>query len=166
MSTYEVDGRDRLVGIPGLPQSASAPQPFILSDEASLFLGYVVQPFGEQLRDLSTHAGITDFDAELLAIVQFVNVWSYISGAPNDESMNGHPLASRGLLPYSAFEVQESSWTRRLEQLNRVHPQHSPARFSRLRHFVLCKDDLPGSARRNQLPNPGRRTRGNHRARP
>ena len=50
-------------------------------------------------------------------------------GPPNDEAFDGHPLARRGLRPYGAFEVTHSSWIRQLEQMNSVHPHHSPPLF-------------------------------------
>ena len=62
-------------------------------------------------------------------------------GAPNDEAFAGHPLASRGLHPYGAFEILDSSWVRALERMNRVHSRHTPAMFAAYRHFVLTFHD-------------------------
>ena len=66
---------------------------------------------------------------------------SFMFGAPNDEAFAGHPLASRGLHPYGAFEVRSSSWIRQLERMNSVHPFHKPERFQRLKHFVFAFHD-------------------------
>jgi hypothetical protein len=55
--------------------------------------------------------------------------------------LRGHPLASRGLQAYSAFEVRNSSWIRQLERMNSVHPQHNPARYSMLHHYVFAFHD-------------------------
>jgi hypothetical protein len=63
------------------------------------------------------------------------------SAPPNDEAFRGHPLASRGLGPYRVFEVRASSWIRRLEGMNAVHPQHRPERFARYRHFIFAFHD-------------------------
>jgi hypothetical protein len=58
-----------------------------------------------------------------------------------DEAFAGHPLASRGLHPYGAFEVSHSSWIRRLEKMNSVHPRHRPEAFGKRRHLVFSFHD-------------------------
>lgn len=63
-------------------------------------------------------------------------------GPPNDEAFAGHPLADRGLNPYSVAEVQRSSWIRGLERMNSVHARHSRERFlEHKRHFVFAFHD-------------------------
>jgi hypothetical protein len=62
-------------------------------------------------------------------------------GPPNDEAFAGHPLSVRGLTPYGVFEVKNSSWVRRLERMNSVHPRHKPERFARLKHFIFTFHD-------------------------
>jgi hypothetical protein len=62
-------------------------------------------------------------------------------GSPNDEAFHGHPLAERGLGPYGAYRVEDSSWIRRLERMNSVHPRHDPERFRALTHCVLSFHD-------------------------
>ena len=70
-------------------------------------------------------------------VVRFVGVMSVLLGAPNDETLNAHPLYSRGLQPYEFAEVENSPWIAALEKANRVHPHHSPGVFADLRHFIL-----------------------------
>jgi hypothetical protein len=76
-----------------------------------------------------------------------VFVWSgsraAIMGSPNDEARSGHRLYSRGLSGgLGAGTVEQSEWIKDLERRNRVHPNHDPARFARLTHFiVLLKED-------------------------
>ena len=41
----------------------------------------------------------------------------------------------------SAFEVKESSWIRRLERMNSVHPYHRPETFWQLRHLIFAFHD-------------------------
>jgi len=74
-------------------------------------------------------------------LVEFSGYWSYMFGGPNDEAFHGHPLATRGLHPYGAFQIENSSWIRQLEKMNSVHPFHKPERFERLRHYVLSFHD-------------------------
>ena len=78
---------------------------------------------------------------EPIAIVRFMLCYAHIFGPPNDEAFAGHPLASRGLHPYGAFEVSHSSWIRRLEKMNSVHPYHRPAAFLKRRHLVFAFHD-------------------------
>jgi hypothetical protein len=73
--------------------------------------------------------------------LQFDGVHSLMFGAPNDKALRGHPLADRGLDAYGAYRVDNSSWVRRLERMNRVHDRHSRERFLRLQHFILTFHD-------------------------
>jgi hypothetical protein len=71
-----------------------------------------------------------------------VLVWSgtqeTVMGAPNDEALQGHRLYERGLAGLTwAGVVEHSERIARLEQDNRVHPQHDAERFSRLHHYIL-----------------------------
>jgi hypothetical protein len=76
-----------------------------------------------------------------------VFVWSgsraAIMGSPNDEARSGYRLYSRGLSGgLRAGTVEQSEWIKDLERRNRVHPNHDPARFARLTHFILLlKED-------------------------
>src|SRR5512134_3046796 len=62
-------------------------------------------------------------------------------GPPNDEAFGGHPLAKRGLRPYSAAEVHKSSWLKLRIKMNSVHHRHSDALFAGLRHFIIAFHD-------------------------
>jgi hypothetical protein len=62
-------------------------------------------------------------------------------GPPNDEAFHGHPLAERGLHPYGAFRIVNSSWIRTLERMNSVHPHHRPEVFWKRQHFVFAFHD-------------------------
>jgi hypothetical protein len=78
---------------------------------------------------------------EPTAIVRFQHCIVHIFGPPNDEAFAGHPLASRGLQPYGAFRVKNSSWIRQLERMNSVHVHHNPASFWELQHLVFTFHD-------------------------
>jgi hypothetical protein len=76
-----------------------------------------------------------------VVLIQFERAYAWFHGPPNDEAFQGHPLASRGLHPYGAFRIEDSSWVRRLERMNAVHEHHSPEGFTRLRHYVFAFHD-------------------------
>jgi hypothetical protein len=78
---------------------------------------------------------------DLCAVVTFSQVYAHMFGPPNDEAFSGHPLASRGLTPYAAFEVEQSSWLRALQRMNSVHPYHRPEQFAQYKHFILSFHD-------------------------
>jgi hypothetical protein len=82
-----------------------------------------------------------DTAGEPAAIIRFTGVYASMFGPPNDEAFSGHPLAERGLHPYGAFEIVDSSWVRQLERMNAVHPYHRPEHFSTYRHIVLAFHD-------------------------
>lgn len=139
---YSVDERDRVVELRNIPQSSiGAPLPAVLAAEDRLLLAYLVEAVdsawdGQTIRVV----GPTSTD-ELVALVTFTSPGAHLFGPPNDEAFDGHPLAGRGLHPYGAFEVRESSWVRCLERMNSVHPNHDPAEYARLRHFVFAFHD-------------------------
>ena len=134
---YSVDDQDRVIRLEGVPQSdIGAPMPFVISDEHVTLLAYVAQ--GEQrFIDEGDPASWLDD----LALIQFSGRKSYMFGAPNDEAFDGHPLASRGLESYGAFEIKNSSWIRKLEQMNALHPLHRGGYLKRLKHYVFSFHD-------------------------
>ncbi len=139
---YQVDDEDRVVELTDLPQSSvGSPCPVVLATEHELFVAYHfddVEPAweGSYLEVLGRESL-----GEPATLVRFDRPCAKMFGPPNDEAFEGHPLAARGLRPYGAFEVLRSSWVRRLERMNSVHPMHDASRFLKLRHFVLTFHD-------------------------
>lgn len=139
---YSVDTRDRLTELTELPQSSvGAPLPHLVATEDALGLAYLVERT-EPASDRSTVRLVTPTSRdEQVAVVKFRRPYAHLFGPPNDAAVRGHPLASRGLRPYTMFEVQDSSWIRALERMNRGHPHHRGTRFASLRHFVFVFHD-------------------------
>lgn len=139
---YSVDEKDQVVKLKGVPQSCvGAPCPFIISDEFALLLAYIVEQVDPKWDGTYVRLVGPDTPGEIIALVRFTSYSAMMFGPPNDEAFSGHPLASRGLSPYSAAEVVHSSWVRRLERMNAVHPQHNPENFEDCRHFVFAFHD-------------------------
>lgn len=139
---YTVDERDRVAELSDVPQSdVGAPCPLVLASEGKLIVVYFVSNPPEGWDGTTVTVVGPDTPGELAAIIRFSPVEASMFGPPNDEAFSGHPLASRGLHPYGAFEVFDSSWVRRLERMNAVHPQHRPESYANLRHFVLAFHD-------------------------
>jgi hypothetical protein len=138
---YEVDARDRVVELEDVPQSSvGAPLPVVVAAEHTLQLAYYAQVSDPEWD--GTYIRLVDLSsAEPVILVQFEYAYAWFHGPPNDEAFSGHPLASRGLHPYGAFRIEESSWVRRLERMNSVHEYHDPESFARLRHYVFAFHD-------------------------
>ncbi|MCC6575653.1 MAG: hypothetical protein IT462_17875 [Planctomycetes bacterium] len=139
---YSVDSKDKVVELKDIPQSSvGAPCPIVVATEHTKLVGFFGQTHdpawnGESIRIISPNS-----KDEPVVVVRFDLCASTMFGAPNDEAFSGHPLASRGLHPYGAFEVLNSSWIRQLEKMNSVHPHHSPKQYAALRHVILAFHD-------------------------
>ena len=83
----------------------------------------------------------SDESNELCAVVAFKRPFAHMSRPPNDEAFEGHPLASRGLKPYSVFEVEKSSWVGAVERMIAAHPYHRTEPFSSFKFFIFSLHD-------------------------
>lgn len=139
---YEVDHLDIVVELKNVPQSdVGAPLPFVVSDEDNVVLAYLAsQPHPGWDGTYVTSVGPSS-TGRVVAILHFESPLAHMFGPPNDEAFSGHPLAKRGLTPYAAFEIQQSSWIRKLERMNSVHPNHRPGMFRDERHFIFAFHD-------------------------
>jgi hypothetical protein len=139
---YSVDGKDRVVPLKDIPQSSiGAPIPVVLSDESVTVVAFYLEDISDDWDGTSVRIVGKETEGEPLALVRFSICYASMFGPPNDEAFDGHPLASRGLEPYGAFVVEDSSWIRGLEQMNSVHSCHRPERFRALKHYVLSFHD-------------------------
>lgn len=138
---YEIDEKDRVRELTDLPRpDVGAPLPAVFASEDALHLVYLVADavpnWGDTparvLSQISSHPNV--------AIIRF-DACTHMFGPPNDEAFQGHPLAARGLRPYAVWEVENSSWIRKLERINSVHPSHSPEHFDDFRHFIFAFHD-------------------------
>lgn len=79
----------------------------------------------------------SDLDSSPLLVIEAKRCAEVRFGGPNDESLNGHGLASKGLVGYHLNEVHNSAWIEQVIRVNSVHPYHRDEPFRALRHFVL-----------------------------
>jgi len=139
---YQIDERDKVVPLAGMPQSSvGAPLPLVMADELRVVLAFYVQEVPPGWNGSSVRVVDPATSNEPLALVRFNGYMAYMFGPPNDEAFAGHPLFDRGLRPYSASRVEDSSWIRRLESMNSVHRQHNPKRFWAMQHIILAFHD-------------------------
>jgi hypothetical protein len=139
---YRVDHRDKVIALAGVPQSSvGAPLPVVLANENARLLAYYTEAPHPTWNGTNPRSVSADTTEDPVAVLDFGLARAHYFGPPNDEAFGGHPLAARGLSPYGAFEVLDSSWIRLLSEMNSVHPRHSPALFAGLRHFIFCFHD-------------------------
>ena len=139
---YDVDSNDSVRELDGVPQSSvGAPVPLVVSDEHRAVVAYYLEDVPPGWDSQSVPVVGPENATEPIAIIQFAQCYAHMFGPPNDEAFSGHPLASRGLHAHGSFEVHHSSWIRRLERMNSVHPHHRSKSFSKRRHLVLAFHD-------------------------
>ena len=139
---YSVDEQDRVVPLTDIPQSSvGAPLPQVLSREGITVVAFYLEDIPDGWDGTSVRIVTANTEGEPLALVRFSRCYSSMFGPPNDEAFDGHPLASRGLRPYGAFAIENSSWIRQLERMNPVHQYRKPDRFWARKHYVLSFHD-------------------------
>jgi hypothetical protein len=139
---YEVDDKDEVVELEDAPQtSVGAPCPVVLAAEQGLHLAYYLQNTPANSDGTGMRIADEGSTGEPIALITFKAAYAHMFGPPNDEAFSGHPLAARGLSRYSVSEIKGSSWIRRLERMNSVHPYHRSEHFSAYKHFIFAFHD-------------------------
>jgi hypothetical protein len=140
---YEVDWKDVVIELTNIPKSSvGAPIPIVIADEQNVTIAFYLQNTPASWDGTTIRVVGYRSEKEPIAIVKFEHCYSHMFGPPNDEAFSGHPLASRGLEPYSFYEIQESSWVRKLEKMNSVHPYHKKEQFmENKKHYIFSFHD-------------------------
>jgi hypothetical protein len=106
---YPVDDLDTVIELPDVaPPDIGAPLPLVMGDEHTLLLAYLVSEPDPNWDGSYVTAVSAESGGMAVAIVFFHRPCAHFLGPPNDEAFNGHPLAIRGLRPYSVFEIEQS----------------------------------------------------------
>jgi hypothetical protein len=114
---YPVDAKDSVVALADLPRpAAGAGEPAMFATAELLQIAYYV--YGGD---------------DAVALVTFAGSEAHYFGPPHVDAVDHHPLHSRGLDIYGAFEVHDSSWIRELRQI--------AGRRINGRHFILTFHD-------------------------
>ena len=104
-----------------------SPCPAIHSDKHRLLCAYYV--------------GGGEMPQGTVAILRFEGVLQFRLGYPNDEALQGHPLAKHGMEYYQAYLVENSPLIAEIENQNRVHPAFQVGMYDRFRHWVVTFHD-------------------------
>ena len=122
---------ERLIELTDIPHmEPGAPCPLVFATEHAVVVSYYLA-FPETKEGKECPCGVITFNG----------VWSHVFGAPNDETLNGHPLWNIGLRSYGFYEVLDSSWIATLCRRNRVHYFHRDSMFDDVRHFIFTFHD-------------------------
>lgn len=140
---YDVDGDDKVVELRDVPQSSvGAPIPIVLAGEHDVLVTYYLQDTPTDWDRTSVRVVGTDTEGEPVAIIKFIQCYAHMFGPPNEEAFSGHPLSDRGLEPFAAFRIENSSWLRKLGRMNSVHPYHNSEGFmENKQHFIFAFHD-------------------------
>ncbi len=140
---YEVDKHDKVKALEKVPQSSvGAPNPIVLAGEHDVLLTYYLSNVPADWDGTTVNIVGPDTSDEPVAIVKFHRCCAHMFGPPNDEAFSGHPLCDRGVEPYSVFLIENSSWVRKLEKMNSVHPYHNKERFMEGKnHYIFAFHD-------------------------
>ena len=138
------DGREQYAEVIdlGFRWDIGAPLPHVVSDG---FRALVVCRLGEPDPNWDgTYINVIsprDEREDTWAVIEFRGCASLRIGAPNDEAIDGHPLAGSGLRGYHAHEVHNSAWLDEHIRMNSVHPNHSDDQWRLQRHYLLAFHD-------------------------
>ncbi|WP_371502683.1 hypothetical protein OG871_36375 [Kitasatospora sp. NBC_00374] len=135
-------GEEYATVLPGISWDVGAPMPHLFSSGHRTFVLFRPhQPTPGWDGTWSRPVDTTDPARVGLSVIEFVLTYSVRFGGPNDEALHGHPLSDRGLEPYRAHEVHNSSWITEAERINSVHSGHLGGWHRRMRHYVLTFHD-------------------------
>ena len=134
--------RDLITKLEDVPQSSvGAPCPMVVASEHFLALIYFLQE-REATWDGTTVRVIDPNSSGIpVAVLKFFRPMAHTLGPPNDEAISGHPLYKKGLRPYSALLVNNSSWIDFYCKINSAHPHHNAKSFAAKRHYIMAFHD-------------------------
>ena len=140
---YEVDHLDKVIELKDVPQSSvGAPIPIVLAGEHDVLITYYLQDTPTDWDGTSVKIIDSETEDEPVAVVKFIQSYAHMFGAPNEEAFSGHPLSDRGLEPFTVFKIENSSWLRKLEKMNSVHPYHNSESFmENKQHYIFAFHD-------------------------
>ncbi|MBI3885153.1 MAG: hypothetical protein HY302_05420 [Opitutae bacterium] len=138
MYSLGIFSKDRVVKLTDVPQSSiGAPCPMVVAEEGCTTVVFYLENASANWDGRTVRVVEPESTEDSYAVVTFSLTGAHYFGAPNDEAFAGHPLAKKGLRPYGAFEITDSTWMKLSVKRNRVHPHHREEAYFGLKHFVL-----------------------------
>lgn len=132
---YCISEKDSVQLLENAPQpSMTMPSQEIYATGDRLLLAYHVQDAGGDYAEAVAHDLGTRMIGFPVAVITFLDPYAHTFCPPGAEMLSRHPLAERGLEPFSVYEVHDSSWIRHLAALS---PAHRVDRIASARHYVF-----------------------------
>ena len=107
----------------GFKIDVGAPRPVLLVDEHKVYLIFYTQIESK------------------IAVVNFSYYDIFKFGIPSDEDIPGHPYAKFGVVPYSAYVVNDSEWIVDLDKMNKENTRYSQVNNERYKHYIFFFHD-------------------------
>jgi len=118
-----------------------APLPHLIQNEHKSILLYFLKSAKKDWFGKSVEVISLSETERWIAVLSFKRCQSTRFGAPNDETLEGHPLYGSGLDYYDAYEVKNSDWIKDLEKINSVHSNHSSKYYEKYKHYFFTFHD-------------------------
>ncbi len=142
---YKVGRRDRVAKLSDLPPpNVGAPIPAVVATEHKLDVIYFVQESvfkkggysHDEVRVMNPKS-----EGSLVARVSLHWPMAHMFGLPCENTIEAHPLASRGLHPCATWEVTNSSWIRDLARVLAAYEHADPSGLDSYRHLIFAFHD-------------------------
>ncbi|MEM8945461.1 MAG: hypothetical protein AAGD11_09770 [Planctomycetota bacterium] len=138
---YSVGSDERLLEIEKIPAcDIGAPLPSVVATEHYTALCYIAkQPPPEGWHGQYTNLVSHDSPDSPVILVEFrICADTRFGWFPDENTCGNHPLSPKGLQPYSAYEVANSSWVKELARLEAGNRDRS---LLSMHHYVLTFHD-------------------------
>jgi hypothetical protein len=138
----------------GVQWDIGAPLPVLIANEDRTFLVFYLRNVDPDWDGTYVHVRDPAQDIDQpMAVLEFRGCHSAKLGDPNDEVLHGHRLWGRGLKPYGAFLVRNSTWVAELRRINEVHESYRDPKvlrgesyftlppWERMNHYLFALHD-------------------------
>lgn len=92
----------------------------------------------------SSYLPSTDLETiqnSLYVVIKFEGFCQAKVGGPNDEVFDGHPLSKKGLEIYRINKVENSSWIKEVQEVNKVHRGYREENWKSYNHYIFYFHD-------------------------
>lgn len=125
----------QVIELPGVfKMDTGAPMPLVISNDNRLTIMFHLDEPGHNVAEPADLV-------QQLAIMRFDGCIQYSFGAPNNETLYGHPYYRLGLRSYGFYEVQNSDWITRVKNIQKVHPYYNESSWQDAKHYIITFHD-------------------------
>lgn len=132
---YKIGDKDSIEKLTDVPiMDVGAPLPIMMRNDSDLVLGYIVsssspKPYEKHVEVIKGETGYGRF-----ALIRFWRSIAGVSCLPPEDDIDKHPLSARGLRPYMAVKVNNSSWLHLTKEIYKIEDE-------KMNHFIFTFHD-------------------------